>query len=144
MEKVIVLIGMMGSGKSTIGEMLAQNLNYDFIDIDKEIEKTENKTISQIFEECGEIYFRKCEIDKIKDFVKHNNLVLSLGGGAFENKETQELLKNKKTVYLKTNSSTIFKRIKNETHRPLLKENMTVEKINSIIEKRKQNYENIL
>ncbi len=140
MKKIIVLIGMMGSGKTTVGKSLANSLGYSFFDIDEEIEKTENKKISQIFEENGEQYFRKIEAEKIKEFIKKEETVLSLGGGAFEKKETQDLLKDTITIYLKTNPTTIYERIKDETHRPLLKD-ISMEKINMILEKRIKNYE---
>lgn len=141
MNNLIVFIGMMGSGKTTVGKLLAENLGYSFFDIDKEIEKTENKTISEIFKEKGEQYFREIEAKKIKEFVNLQKSIISLGGGAFERIETQEILKDKITIYLKANAETIYERIKKEEHRPLLKDNISVEKINSILRKRLENYE---
>lgn len=142
MKTLIVLIGMMGSGKTTVGKILAEALDYTFIDLDNEIEKQEQKSISEIFDYFGENYFRKIENEKIKEYINHTNTVLSLGGGAFQNINTQQLLKNNSIiVYLETNSATIYSRIKNETHRPLFSKKNSIENIDFILEKRKKNYE---
>lgn len=140
--KTIVLTGMMGSGKTTVGKFLADKLNFEFIDIDKFIEEKENLTISDIFKFKGESYFRQLEKETIQTVFNPRNQVISLGGGAFENRETRDfLLKNSCIIYLKTSPENIFQRIKNNNERPLLCDNMSVEKITEIISKRKTNYE---
>ncbi len=123
-NKNLVLIGMMGSGKSTIGYLLAKKLKFFFIDIDKNIEKNEETTISNIFKEKGEKYFRDIEEKITLDVLKKkSNCVISLGGGAFINKNIQELvLKKNISFWLKWKNSTIIKRLKNVNKRPLLKE----------------------
>ncbi len=123
-NKNLVLIGMMGSGKSTIGYLLAKKLKFFFIDIDKNIEKNEETTISNIFKEKGEKYFRDIEEKITLDVLKKkSNCVISLGGGAFINKNIQELvLKKNISFWLKWKNSTIIKRLKNANKRPLLKE----------------------
>tara|TARA_B100000029_G_scaffold478887_1_gene525410 strand:+ start:23 stop:535 length:513 start_codon:yes stop_codon:yes gene_type:complete len=123
-NKNLVLIGMMGSGKSTIGYLLAKKLKFLFIDIDKNIEKNEETTISNIFKEKGEKYFRDIEEKITLDVLKKkSNCVISLGGGAFINKNIQELvLKKNISFWLKWKNSTIIKRLKNVNKRPLLKE----------------------
>ena len=123
-NKNLVLIGMMGSGKSTIGYLLAKKLKFLFIDIDKNIEKNEETTISNIFKERGEKYFRDIEEKITLDILKKkSNCVISLGGGAFINKNIQELvLKKNISFWLKWKNSTIIKRLKNANKRPLLKE----------------------
>ncbi len=123
-NKNLVLIGMMGSGKSTIGYLLAKKLKFLFIDIDKNIEKNEETTISNIFKEKGEKYFRDIEEKITLDVLKKkSNCVISLGGGAFINKNIQELvLKKNISFWLKWKNSTIIKRLKNANKRPLLKE----------------------
>ena len=73
MKSLIVLTGMMGCGKTTAGELLAKKIGYDFIDIDKELEKSENMTVTNIFNEFGEQYFRKIEKLKIFEFASHKN-----------------------------------------------------------------------
>lgn len=140
--KTIVLTGMMGSGKSTIGKLLADKLNLEFVDIDTFIEKKENITISEIFKLKGENYFRQVEKETIQTIFKSQNLVISLGGGAFENDETRKfLIKNSCVLYLKTSPEIIFQRIKNNNERPLLCGNISVEKITEILSKREKNYE---
>ena len=139
--KTIVLTGMMGSGKTATGKLLASELNLSFYDIDTIIEQNENCSISEIFEKKGEDYFRKIEQLMIKNILIPENQIISLGGGAFENAETRELLLDKTTViYLKTSAEIIYERIKNDTTRPLLKNNLTVERINDLIQIREKNY----
>lgn len=140
--KTIVLIGMMGSGKTTIGKLLGEKLTLRSIDIDVIIEQNEKRTVSEIFQNEGEKYFRNIERETIKKNFTNKDLIISLGGGAFEDQLTQELLlKNSTVIYLKTSSNIILERIKNNTNRPLLKNQMTVEKIQSIILQRQKNYE---
>lgn len=139
----IILIGMMGCGKTTIAKELAQQLkNFQLIDIDEEIEKSTQKKISEIFLRHGEPFFRMLEAEKIKHFCQNDNLIISAGGGAFENEENRNLmLKNSLVIYLKASPDEIYNRIKLETHRPLLKKNFSVEKIIEILKKREPNYE---
>ena len=140
--KTIVLTGMMGAGKTTLAEVLAQKLNIKYIDIDTLIESNEGKKIADIFTQNGETYFRKIEKETIKQITTPTDLVISLGGGALENKDTRDLLLTQTTViYLKTSPEIIFERIKNNTSRPLLCGNMSVEKIKEILEKREVNYQ---
>ena len=84
-NKNLVLIGMMGSGKSTVGAQLAHKLKLEFIDTDKEIEKLEKKTIKKIFEISGEEYFRKIEEKVVLEKFKLSKKVIALGGGSFLN-----------------------------------------------------------
>ena len=140
--KTIVLIGMMGSGKTTIGKLLGEKLTLRSIDIDVIIEQNEKRTVSEIFQNEGEKYFRNIERETIKKNFTNKDLIISLGGGAFEDQLTQELLlKNSTVIYLKTSPNVILERIKNNTNSPLLKNQMTVEKIQSIILQRQKNYE---
>jgi shikimate kinase len=142
--KTIILTGMMGAGKSTIAKILAEKLNIKSIDIDSLIEQNEGEKISEIFSNKGEEYFRKIEKETIENIFtsKVENLVISLGGGAFENNETREiLLKKANVIYLQTSPEIIFERIKSNTERPLLCGNMSIEKISEILEKREKNYQ---
>ncbi len=143
MKNNIALIGMMGSGKTTIGAELKNVLPYlDYIDLDELIEKSTQKKISEIFLKYGEPHFRILENDKIKSVLKKNNQIISLGGGAFENEENRKLLlENSTVIYLKASPQAIYDRIKSETHRPLLRRDFSVEKIKQIMDKRKKNYE---
>ena len=97
----LVFLGMMGSGKSSIGSLVAKKLKLDFIDVDKEIEKELGLTISKIFETKGECYFRKYEEKITLKILKLNSVVVSLGGGAFVNKIIRkEILKNHISFWL--------------------------------------------
>lgn len=137
---MITLTGMMGSGKSTVGRLLAQNLGLEFIDLDIEIVNREQLEINEIFSQKGESYFRKREKELIKALAG-DNIVLALGGGSFEDSETREFLnQNSDVIYLESDSKEIFERIKLDTTRPLLKNNMSVDKIEEILQKRVRNY----
>lgn len=138
----ITLIGMMGSGKTTIGKILSEKTGFSAIDIDNLIEQQEKSCISEIFNTKGEQYFRTIEANAIKELAQTtSSQILSLGGGAFENEQTRELLlKNSTVIYLETTPEEIFRRIQKTNNRPLLKNNMTIENISEIIAKRKNNY----
>ena len=116
----LVFLGMMGSGKTSIGSNLSKKLNIDFIDIDKEIEKKIGMTISQIFENKGEKYFREVEELITLKFLKKNKTVISLGGGAFlNNKIKKEVLDNHISFWLNWDIKTLFYRIKDSKKRPV-------------------------
>ena len=139
-KKNIALIGMMGSGKSTIGNSLAKKLGGVLIDIDKKIEKIENQKISQIFELKGEAYFRELEFNVTIQSLKYNNKIISLGGGAFMNQELRKIIKQKsKTFWLYWNADTLIKRIKNNDKRPVVK-NMNHIEIKKLISERNKIY----
>ena len=143
MECNVILVGMPASGKTTIGNKLAEILpNYILCDTDSIIEKTSGLKIVEIFSKYSEDYFRKLEYDTIKLVCTGKNKIISVGGGAFENKDTREfLLRNSVVIYLETSADIIFERIKTDTSRPLLCDNMTIEKITEIMNLRKQNYQ---
>ncbi|MDO6675694.1 AAA family ATPase [Tenacibaculum sp. 1B UA] len=121
----IILLGYMASGKSTIGRFLAEKKHIPFIDLDEYIEKREGKTVSDIFELKGEIYFRKQEHVFLKELLeKEEGFILSLGGGTpcyAGNMDVLLNFKNVKSVYLKTSINTIVDRLRNEkSQRPLV------------------------
>ena len=116
----LVFLGMMGSGKSSIGSLVAKKLKYNFVDIDNEIEINSKKTIKKIFEEKGEDYFRKIEEQITLKKLKLHKSVISLGGGAFINKNIRkEVLKNHLSFWLNWNKKILLDRIKNSKKRPL-------------------------
>ncbi len=116
----LVFLGMMGSGKTSIGSIVSKKLNIDFIDIDKEIEKKIGMTISQIFENKGEKYFREIEELTTLKFLKKSKTVISLGGGAFlNNKIKKEVLDNHISFWLNWDIKTLFYRIKDSKKRPV-------------------------
>ena len=119
-KKNIVLIGMMGSGKSTIGYLLSKTIDLKFIDIDKEIEKEMGLEIHNIFEKKGEAYFRNIEEKITLKFLKSKSKIISLGGGGFLNKNIKkEILINNLSFWLNWKSTTIVKRIHKSRKRPL-------------------------
>ena len=122
-KKKIVLIGMMGSGKSTIGALLSKKMNIKFIDIDSKIETIEKRKISQIFKLKGEKYFRALEVETTISLLtsKEKELVLSLGGGSFLDEKVRENVKNNSSSFwLNWKPSTIIKRIRKSSKRPLI------------------------
>ena len=129
-HNVIALVGMMGSGKSKCGNLLAKILNYTFFDIDKIIETEQDLKIGQIFKKFGENYFREVEektiLKKVQQILKNKeNAILSLGGGAFDSNITRkQLLDNTKVVWLDAPLNTLAKRIGNGENRPMLKDNI--------------------
>ena len=120
LKKNIVLIGMMAAGKTTIGFKLAKRLKYQFIDIDKKIEISESKKITDIFQSNGEKYFRKIEEKITLFYLEKNNSIISLGGGAFLNEKIRKKVKkNCHSFWLNWRIKTILKRISKNKRRPL-------------------------
>jgi len=120
-KKNLVLLGMMGSGKSTIGNLVSKKLNTNFIDIDSLIEKLTKMKISDIFLKKGEKYFRDLEEKiSIKSLNVNNNAVISLGGGAFINENIRaEVIKNNFPLWLHLDTPTLLSRIKKTKKRPI-------------------------
>jgi len=122
-KKKIVLIGMMGSGKSTIGALLSKKMNIKFVDLDRKIETIEKQTVSQIFKLKGEKYFREIETETISSLLnsKEKELVLSLGGGSLLHEKNRKNVKNNSlSFWLNWKPSTIIKRIRKSSKRPLI------------------------
>jgi len=119
----IYLIGYMGSGKTTVGKKLARSLNYEFIDLDNQIEAVLGTTISDFFQEQGEDAFRNIEREELHKTFQTENTVISLGGGTpcfFDNLE--QINKHGKSVYLKLSATSLASRLQNaKTPRPLIK-----------------------
>ncbi|MCZ6897867.1 MAG: shikimate kinase [Betaproteobacteria bacterium] len=124
MEEVdsnILLVGMMGAGKTTVGKSLASYLNKTFIDSDHEIQKRTGVKISVIFEIEGEAGFRKREAEMLRELLKINNIVLATGGGVILNKENRELLKQNGTiVYIRATVDDLWNRTRHNKSRPIL------------------------
>ena len=140
----LVFLGMMGSGKSSIGLLISKKLKLDFIDVDKEIEKELDLSISKIFETKGEDFFRKFEEKITLKILRINSAVVSLGGGAFVNKMIRkEVLKNHISFWLNWNSEILLNRIKNSKKRPLAF-NSTKNELIDLIKKRSNIYSKAL
>ena len=122
---IIVLIGYMASGKSTIGKKLAKKINFEFLDLDDFIEDKELKTVTEIFRDKGEIYFRKQETFYLKQILEtKENIVLSLGGGTPCYANNMDIIKNSNkahSVYLKASLEKLVKKLyKKKAKRPLI------------------------
>ena len=118
---IIYLTGFMGSGKTTVGTILAERLNYEFIDLDVLIEDREKRPITAIFKDNGESYFRNIEKQYLHKISESAQKIVSLGGGALIDEDNQNFTKSRGVlVYLKVTPAEIYKRIKHATDRPLL------------------------
>ena len=141
--KKIFLIGFMGCGKSTAASALEALYGYSRIEMDKEIEAAEKRSISRIFEEEGEAYFREIETAFIKNLADDKrNLVVSCGGGAALREENVKYMKEQGViVYLTATPETILKRTRNSHKRPLLEGNKNLSYIEEFLGKRAPYYE---
>ena len=140
-KKNLVLLGMMGSGKSTIGSVISKKLNIKFYDTDKFIEKETDMKINEIFKEKGEAFFRSLEEKIILKILHSSNSVISLGGGSFINQKIrEEVITNNLSIWLSWKNSTLINRIKNSKKRPLATNLKTNEMI-KLIEERSKIYE---
>jgi shikimate kinase len=147
--KRIFLTGFMGSGKSTLGLILANSIGWNFIDLDKEIELKTNLKIAEIFKLHGEEYFRKVETETLIEVVKLNDTVISLGGGTFTIPQNLKLIREVgKTIYIKTSPEDIYFRLRHKTNRPLfqgadhklLSKEDAIERITKMIAEREKFY----
>jgi shikimate kinase len=120
-NRSIVLVGLMGAGKSSIGRRLAEKLDFPFVDADHEIEVAADKTIPEIFADHGEAYFREGERRVISRLIENGAQVLSTGGGAFINEETRQgIHAHGISVWLKADLPLLMKRVMKRSDRPLL------------------------
>ncbi len=112
----------MGSGKSTIGPILANTIGYEFLDVDRAVERTEGKSVNQIFLESGENSFRTLERSLIAEIQHRKKLVVSLGGGTMVDKENFNIITDSGiVVYLKSTPEQIFRRVQHRQDRPILR-----------------------
>ena len=142
LDKPIILVGMMGTGKTVIGKMLAKSLNRIFFDIDENIEKHYHMTIYDIFQQYGENKFREIEHEEIKKIDVKSNYIIATGGGAFTFERNYNILNQiGLTVWLNATQKTIVSRLKkNINNRPLLK-NVEIDKyVSNLLLKRNPMY----
>ena len=142
MLKTIVLIGMMGSGKTSVGKELAKKLNVDFIDIDEEIEKKYQMNIPEIFKTKGESFFRRIEQNISCKLISGKPCVISIGGGGFLNKKIRSKIKiNAISIWINTGLDKIYQRLnKSKNKRPLLNYINLKKSIKEIYDERKPIY----
>ena len=139
-KKNLVLVGMMGSGKSTIGSLISKKLNLKFIDVDNILENEAKMKISEIFKKKGEDFFRNLEEKITLKVLRSNNNVISLGGGGFINEKIrEEVLINNFSFWLNCDAKTLLKRIKKNKKRPVAF-NLNDSEILELIEKRAKIY----
>lgn len=143
MKDNIALIGFMGSGKTTVGKVLAKLMDMKFVDIDKIIAANEKKSVAEIFEEKGQIYFRDLEREIIAQESLKNNCVISTGGGSIlDNENIKRLRETSFVVYLDCTIECLYQRLKNSTTRPILNDTDDKRKlIEELYEKRRFLYE---
>lgn len=136
-HRPIVLIGMMGAGKTTVGRRVAAKLGRHFVDSDEEVEKAAGMTIEDIFRTHGEADFRAGEVKVIARLLKDQGIVLGTGGGAFINPETRALVKSSAlSVWIKADFELLFQRVSRRSNRPLLKTANPRETLQKLIEAR--------
>src|SRR3990172_10399840 len=137
----ITLVGFMGTGKTTVGKILAGRLGYTFVDSDDEVEGEQGVAISHIFSEFGEAYFRQLEKDMIKKLSGMERLVISTGGGAgLDAENLVDMKRGGPVVCLAASPEVILKRVEGFTHRPLLQVPDPLTKIKELLEFRAPYY----
>ena len=137
----IVLIGMMGVGKTSVGRLLAEKLLLPFYDSDNEIENKLGLDIKEIFKKNGEGYFRKREVELFETLIEKKPSIIATGGGSFINKKIHKNIKEKCiSIWLKASAQTLIKRLKNSESRPLLDVNDPKGVISSLLSEREGIY----
>jgi shikimate kinase len=133
----VILVGMMGAGKTTVGKLLAQQLGKEFIDSDDEIQQRTGVTIAHIFDVEGEAGFRQREASIIQDLVRLDNIVLATGGGVVLNEKSRNALGcNGIVVYLKSTVTDLWQRTRHDRNRPLLQTADPRARLKSLYEQR--------
>jgi shikimate kinase len=140
----LILVGMMGSGKTTMGRALARHLGKVFVDSDEEIQKRTGVTIPHIFDVEGEAGFRQREAAAIRDLVGRNNMVLATGGGAVLAEQNRELLQeNGIVIYLKASVHDLWQRTRQDRNRPLLQTGDPHAKLTELFQQRDPIYRQV-
>jgi len=134
---VIALIGMPGSGKSSVGRQLARRLDWTFVDADTEIERQVGCTIREFFERHGEAAFREVEQSTLAGLLGRERLVLATGGGAVTREANRRALSSRAVVvYLRSSPEELMRRLRHDTHRPLLQVNDPMRKLRDLFHER--------
>lgn len=120
--KQVILVGFMGAGKTTVGQLLADKQHLPYYDIDEVIARDQQKSIPEIFDAYGESFFRELETAKLADLLTKEGII-STGGGIILNEKNRQLLRASSSVYyLQTSPETFLERLKNDTSRPLIQQ----------------------
>ncbi len=142
MKKNLVLLGMMAAGKTTLAKIVAKKLDLNFVDTDETIIKKNSMSIIEIFKKKGESYFRKEEEKEVLKAVKKIDSIISIGGGAFLNKNIRDnILQNAISIWINVDIDTLQNRIKKNSKRPLLRVENYKEKLKELYLERKKIYE---
>lgn len=141
-DKTLVLVGLMGAGKTTIGRRLAKRLDRPFMDADEEVERSAGRSVSEIFEDFGEAAFREGERKVIARLINDNPpMVLALGGGAFVDDTTRQLVKDKAfSIWLNADLDVLMDRVSKRDTRPLLETGNPREVMESLMQARTEFY----
>jgi shikimate kinase len=143
-ERNIVLVGFMGTGKTSTGRALAARLGREFIDMDQLIEEREGRTIPEIFATHGELHFRALERALVRELAARRNLVIAPGGGIVLNAENiRDFSSTGRIFCLRASPEWILKRVGHDTHRPLLQTNDKLGRIRELLENRRPLYDAI-
>lgn len=135
----LYLIGMMGAGKTTVGRLLANELQYGFVDTDEVITASAKRTINQIFAEEGETAFRQLESDVLSQVSAYTKLTVATGGGIILKRENWSYLHHGLIVWLDASAELLYNRLKEDTTRPLLQDNLLL-KLRSLLDQRESLY----
>lgn len=137
----IYLIGFMGVGKSTVARRLSKELDYELIDTDERIEESEGRSISDIFKDEGEDYFRSLEKELIEKLSCDDNLIVSCGGGIIKSDDNiDNMKKSGLVILLDASPEVIYMRVKDDNTRPLLRKNPGINGIKKLLEERRPLY----
>lgn len=140
----IILVGFMGTGKTTIGRALADRLNIDFVDMDVELEARAGKPIPRVFAEDGEPVFRRMERDLVVELARRSNLVVAAGGGIVLNPDNiRDFSAMGRVICLKAAPDEILRRVSGSSHRPLLEQGDKEERIRKLLQQRQHFYDAI-
>ena len=143
MNNKIYMIGSMGSGKSSIGRLLAKKLHLPHYDLDKTIEHNEGMSVTDIFKKYNEEYFRDKESVTLEKYSRFKEFVISTGGGAILRDKNQKIFTNGCVIYLKISLDAKYERIKNRSHRPLLEKNNAKVTLENLDKTRSAIYEKV-
>lgn len=140
----VVLVGFMGSGKTTVGRQLARRLGYEFVDVDEVVEREAGQTINQIFEKQGESVFRQLEVGVISKVAQGERQVIACGGGAVLDSRNVETLKHSGLlVYLRVSPKVLYQRVKDANFRPLLKVSDPQRRLKELLYQREEVYQKV-
>lgn len=142
LKKTVVLVGMMGAGKTAVGKALAAMFDVPFLDSDVEIEAAANMSIKEIFERDGEAFFRDRESEVIERLLDNERGILSAGGGAFLSERNRDMIRQKGvSVWLKADLELLWNRVKHKDTRPLLRTDDPYQTLKALYEARRPFYE---